>query len=122
MMYNFELLHGEEIIKIIDDVLIYSNNSVYTFIITNQRLLILAYPSGYHNSMEDLRISGKASYVRMKEIVLEKSISDIETVLKETDKYVIRFKDDSFIKIDNSDVYKVIKEVNYENKWNFYKW
>lgn len=116
MMYNFELLNDEKIKKIIDDVLIYTDNKRYTFIITNQRLLILDYPSGYHNSMEDLRISGKMNYVRMKEIILEKNINDIDRVLHEVDKYVIKFKDDSFIEMDNSDVYKIIKEVNYENR------
>ena len=53
-MYDFNLLDQEEIKLIIDDVLIYKDNKLYSFIITNKRLLVLDYPSPLCNSMEDL--------------------------------------------------------------------
>ena len=89
----------------------YNDNKLYSFIITNKRILILDYPSGYHNSMEDLRMSGKINYVRMKEIILAKKIEDIKEISNE--KNIIRFKDNSFIEIDNSrvcaELMKVVK-------------
>ncbi len=110
-MYDFDLLKNEKIKKIIDDVLVYNDNKLYSFIITNKRILILDYPSGYHNSMEDLRMSGKINYVRMKEIILAKKIEDIKEISNE--KNIIRFKDNSFIEIDNSrvcaELMKVVK-------------
>lgn len=63
-----------------------------TCIITNQRLLILDYPSGIHNSAEDLRISGKMNYIKMKEVIGEINLKDIETIIKESNNYTIEFK------------------------------
>ena len=110
-MYNFNLLNNEKIKKIFDDVLIYKDNKLYTIIITNKRLLILDYPSGIHNSMEDLRISGKMNYVKMKEIIFDVEISFIKEVSKQDDIIKIIFMDDSFIEIDNNDVYNELKEI-----------
>ena len=99
-MYNFNLINNEEIRLIVDDVLVYSDNKLYTFIITNKRLLVLDYPSGLYNSMEDLRIAGKMNYVRMKEIIFEKELNDIKKVYKVDDKNRITFVDGSFIEFD----------------------
>jgi len=109
-MYNFKLLNNENIKKIIDDVLIYKNNKLYSFIITNKRLLVFDYPSGYHNSMEDLRISGKINYIKMKEIIFERNVDDIKEITEKNGKYFIMFNDDSFIEIGNKNAYETIKE------------
>ena len=110
-MYNFKLLNGEEIRKIIDDVLVYPDNKLCTFIITSVRLLVLDYPSSFHNSMEDLRISGKVNYVRMKEIIFECQNNAIKSVIKNKNKYIIKILDHSFIETDNRDVYEELKKV-----------
>ena len=81
-MYNFKLLNNEEIVLIDDDVLIKNKDYKYTIILTNKRLLVLDYPSNTFNSMEDLRISGRINYVKMKEIILAKSLSNIKHIIK----------------------------------------
>ena len=107
-MYNFDLINGEEIKLIVDNVFIYRDNKLYTFIITNKRLLILDYPSGLYNSMEDLRITSKMNYVRMKEVIFEKGLDDIKNVSKIRKKNRITFVDDRFIEFDSQDVYDVL--------------
>ena len=120
-MYNFELINGEEIKLIDDDVLIYKDNKLYTFIITNKRLLVLDYPSGLYNSMEDLRISGKMNYIRTKEIIFEKNLDDIKFLSKESVKIKICFMDNSFIEFKNDDIYELLKDrCNDEDKWYIY--
>ena len=61
--------------------------------------------------MEDLRISGKMNYIKMKEIVIQKELSSIKEVIKNKDMIVIKFIDDSFIEMDNNDVYTELKKV-----------
>lgn len=101
-MYNFKLLDNEKIKLIDDDVLI--KDKIYTIIITNKRLLVLDYPSGLYNSSEDLRISGKLNYIKMKEIVLDININNIKKVEKNKELSKIVFLDDSFIEINSNDV------------------
>lgn len=108
-MYNFNLINDEEIRLIVDDVSTYKDNKLFTFIVTNKRLLVLDYPSGLYNSMEDLRISGKMNYVRMKEIILERKLSDIKNVYEVDNKKRITFIDDSFIEFDSDDIYNALK-------------
>ena len=76
-MYDFKLNKNEEIKLISDNTIIYTakEEKNITCIITNQRLLMLDYPSGIHNSAEDLRISGKMNYIRKKEIIEEIDLS-----------------------------------------------
>ena len=107
-IYNFDLLNDEEIKLIDDNVLIYKDNKLYTFIITNKRLLVLDYPSGLYNSMEDLRISGKMNYIRMKEIIFERNLDDIKLISNDSGKIKISFMDDNFIEFKSDDVYKAI--------------
>ena len=103
-MYNFKLLDNEEIILIDDNVLVKDRDNLYTVIITNKRLLVLDYPSNVYNSMEDLRISGKINYVKMKEIILEKKLDEIKRIDKSSEFSKIIFLDDSFIQIKSIDV------------------
>lgn len=109
-MYNFKLEDNEEIKLIVDDVLICENNRLYTFIITNKRLLILDYPSNICNSFEDLRISGRLNYVKMKEIVVDKDINDIKRISIKEDMVKILFNDDSYIEFVDKGIYSVIKD------------
>ena len=90
-MYNFKLIDDEKIKLIDDDVLIYKDNKLYTFIINNKRLLVLDYPCELYNSMEDLRISGKMNYIRMKEIIFEKNLDDIKLISNDSGRIKISF-------------------------------
>ena len=97
-MYDFKLNKGEEIKLISDNTIVYTSSEErnVTCIITNKRLLILDYPSGVHNSAEDLRISGKMNYIRMKEIIGEIDLKDIEIIVKEADYYRIELKNKEY--------------------------
>ena len=106
-MYNFKLLDNEEIALIDDNVIIKDKDNLYTVIITNKRLLVLDYPSNVYNSMEDLRISGKINYVKMKEIILEKKLKEIKKIDDMIEFNKIIFLDDSFI---------LIKFIDFINK------
>ena len=61
-------------------------------------------PSNVYNSMEDLRISGKINYVKMKEIILEKKLNEIKKIDDRSEFSKIIFLDDSFIEIKSIDV------------------
>ena len=90
-MYDFKLNKGEEIKLISDNTIVYTSSEErnVTCIITNKRLLILDYPSGVHNSAEDLRISGKMTYIRKKEIAADINLKDITSITKENNYYKI---------------------------------
>ena len=107
-MYNYKLLDNEEIKLIMDDVLILSNHKLYTFIITNMRLLVLDYPSDIHNSMEDLRISGRTNYVKMKEILFEEKLINIKKIILDNDMVTISFKDDKELSFIGHEIYNVL--------------
>lgn len=100
-MYDFTLNKNEEIELISDDTVVYLENEIknVTGIITNQRFLLLDYPSGIYNSAEDLRISGKMTYIRKKEIIGDIDLKDIETITKDADYYKIEFKNKEYIKL-----------------------
>ena len=55
-MYDIKLFDNEKIELISDNTLVYtdSGDKNCSSIVTNMRYLILDYPSGIHNSMEDL--------------------------------------------------------------------
>ena len=84
-MYDFKLNKNEEIKLISDNTIVYTakEEKNVTCIISNQRLLILDYPSGIYNSAEDLRISGKMTYIRKKEIAADINLKDITSITKE---------------------------------------
>ena len=106
-MYDFTLNKNEEIELISDDTVVYLENEIknVTGIITNQRFLLLDYPSGIYNSAEDLRISGKMTYIRKKEIICEIKLQKIKSIINDKDCYKIELdvghinlKDDEIIK------------------------
>ena len=104
-MYDFKLKNNEEIRLISDDTIIYTDNEEInvTCIITNQRLLILDYPSGIYNSAEDLRVSGKMTYIRKKEIVAEINLKDITSIIKENNYYRIELNNKSYINLSDEE-------------------
>ena len=110
-MYDFRLNNNEEIKLISDNAIVYSSNDEknVTCIITNQRLLFLDYPSGVHNSAEDLRISGKMNYIRKKEVIGEVNLKYIENITKESDYYRIEFKNKEYINLIDDDIIGYLK-------------
>lgn len=118
-MYNI-ILNKNEIIKLIsDNTIVYTTKEEknVTCIITNQRLLILDYPSGIHNSAEDLRISGKINYIKMKEVIGEINLKDIETIIKESNYYKIEFKNKEYINMKDNEVIDYLKGEKNEEKY-----
>ena len=111
-MYDILFNKNEEIQLISDDTKIYIQKTykTYTCIITNQRLLILDYPSPYHNSKEDLRISGKMTYIRKKEVISSVDLKDIISIDYKNKYCKINIKDDKYININDTEV------INYLNK------
>lgn len=104
-MYDFELGKNEKIILINDDVIVGSENKKYTIIVTNKRLLVLDYPSKFHNSIEDLRAIGRINTVKMKEVICEKKLIDIKNI---NNKQII-FDDDSYIVINDKEIINLLK-------------
>ena len=111
-MYNFKLNKNEEIKLISDNTIVYTDKEEInvTCIITNQRLLILDYPSGVHNSAEDLRISGKMTYIRKKEVIGEIDLKDIENITKESDHYKIEFNNKEYINLNDNEIIEYLKK------------
>ena len=67
-MYNFELMNGEIVRKIFDDVFIKQgeNEKNTTIVLTNKRLLFLDYVM-QNEGLEVLRIARGADYIKYKE-------------------------------------------------------
>lgn len=110
-MYNFKLNENETIILIDDYVLVKNNHEYFTIIITNERLLVLDYPKALYNSNEDLRISGKLNYLKMKELILSKRITEIKKIIDNSKYHKIIFTDDTYIEIKSKDVISKLKEL-----------
>ena len=112
-MYDILFNKNEEIQLISDDTKIYIQKTykTYTCIITNQRLLILDYPSSYHNSKEDLRISGKMPYIRKKEVISSVDLKDIISIDYKNKYCKINIKDDKYININDTEVINYLKKV-----------
>lgn len=112
-MYDLKLHNSEEIKLISDDVVIYTPKEEIhvTGIITNQRLLILDYPSGIHNSAEDLRITGRMTYIRKKEVIGEIILTDIKALKKEKDYYKIELNNKEYININNDAIIEYLKKL-----------
>lgn len=110
-MYDFKLNKGEEIKLISDNTIVYTINEEknVTCIITNKRLLFLDYPSGIHNSAEDLRISGKMTYIKKKEVIGEIDLKDIENITRESDYYKIEFKSKKYINLNDDEIIEYLK-------------
>ena len=111
-MYDFKLNKNEEIKLISDNTIIYTDieEKNVTSIVTNQRLLILDYPSGIYNSKEDLRISGKMTYIRKKEIICEINLQDIKSIIKDKSYYKIELDNNSYINLVDDEIISFLKD------------
>lgn len=110
-MYDFKLDQNEEIKLISDNTIIYfdQEGKNYTSIITNKRLLILDYPSGVHNSAEDLRISGRMTYIRKKEVISEIYLNDMVSLENEKQFYKIILKNGKYLNINDDEIINYLK-------------
>ena len=110
-MYDFKLEQNEEIKLISDNTIIYfdKESKNYTSIITNKRLLILDYPSGVHNSAEDLRISGRMTYIRKKEVILEIYLNDMVSLENEKQFYKIILRNGKYLNINDDEIINYLK-------------
>ena len=109
-MYDLKLNKNEKIVIISDNTQILNQNHEYTTIITNERLLILDYPSNYHNSKEELRILNKMNYIKTKEIILEIKLSQINDIKTKDDNATITFKDGQYITIKDNEILSNLKK------------
>ena len=111
-MYDIKLMDNEKILLISDNSLIYNFNyeKKYTTVVTNFRLLILDYPSKINNSLEDLRISQRLTYINKKEIILSIKLEDINDIVRQDNYYKISFND-NYILIKDKDIINKIKEL-----------
>lgn len=115
-MYDFKLNKNEEIKLISDNTIIYTDieEKNVTSIVTNQRLLILDYPSGIYNSAEDLRISGKMTYIRKKEIICEINLQDIKSIIKDKSYYKIELDNNSYINLVDDEIISFLKDRSFK--------
>ena len=115
-MYNFKLEKDEEIILISDNTKVLNKDNYFSSIITNKRLLILDYPSSYHNSMEELRIMNKMNYIKMKEIIFSQDLNSIKDITNKNNYYEIIFNDNTKIVIDDESIINELKNIIIQNK------
>lgn len=110
-MYDFKLEQNEEVKLISDNTIIYfdKESKNYTSIITNKRLLILDYPSGVHNSAEDLRISGRMTYIRKKEVISEIYLNDMISLENEKQFYKIILQNGKYLNINDDEIINYLK-------------
>jgi len=60
-------------------------------------------------SMEDLRISGKITYIKKKEIIFSIFLNDIDKIVKDSDYDKIMFKNGEYILINDNDIVLCLK-------------
>ena len=109
-MYDFKLNSKEKIVLIDDDVVFKNKAEYLTIIITNERLLVLDYPSSLYNSNEDLRTSGRLNYIKMKEVILSKELTEIKTIETNSEYSKIVFTDDTYLEIKSEEVINKLKD------------
>ena len=105
-MYDIKFLPDEKIELISDNTLVYTKegDKNCSSVVTNIRYLILDYPSGVYNSMEDLRISGKINYIKKKEIILSVNISDIDKIVRDNDYDKIVLNNQEYILVNDKEI------------------
>lgn len=104
-MYIFDKLENEEIEYISDSAILKVNeqDKNISVILTNQRLLLLDYPSKVNNYEEALK-SKAVNYIEKKEVILEVNLSDIISI--ENDKYTL--KDTNYFYLKDEELKKYI--------------
>ena len=110
-MYNFNLLHDEELIKVFDDVFIKQeeNKKTTTIALTNKRLLFLDYLTS-NDSAEVLRIAKGIDYLKYKEVYYELALDELKNIKKE-ENYLLFFKGDKSFEFDNKELYLLLKDI-----------
>lgn len=111
-MYEFNKLENEEILLISDNTTLKKENKDIniTTILTNERLILLDYPSNINSYEDALRFSQNQSFIKKKEIIFETKINEIDEIIEETyDKYVL--KNSAFFYLKDVDLKKRVRMV-----------
>ena len=111
IMYEIKFLDNEKIELISDNTLVYTKDGEKncSSVVTNMRYLILDYPSGVYNSMEDLRTSGKITYIKKKEIILSVNINDINKIVKDNDYDKILLNNQEYVMINDNEIVEYLE-------------
>ena len=109
MMYNFELINNEEIIKIFDKIFIKQgeNEKDTTIILTNKRILFLEYLIENEGS-EILRITKGVNYIKHKEVYYQINLNEIENITNGK-YYQVVLKNDMSFEFDDDELYNLLK-------------
>ena len=108
-MYNFNLVDGEEIIKVFDDDYVKQgeNEKNTTIAVTNKRILFMDYDKEDPN--ENLRIGRGIDYVRYKEVYYQVNIEDIRKIV-EGELYMVILNTGIEFELDNEELVCILKE------------
>jgi len=110
-MYDFNLINGEEVVKIFDNVWVKQGNNEKntTIALTNKRLLFLEYSKD--NPNEVLRTARGLEYPRYKEVYYKIELTNIKEV-KEDENYSITLEDNTYFEFDNIQLFELLKKYN----------
>jgi len=108
-MYDFNLIKGEEVLKIFDNVWIKQgdNEKNTTIALTNQRLLFLEYPKD--NPNEVLRTARGLDYPRYKEVYHQIELTNIKEI-SDNENYSITLINNTSFEFDNSELFELLKK------------
>jgi len=110
-MYDFNLINGEEVVEIFDNVWVKQGNNEKntTIALTNKRLLFLEYSKDDPN--EVLRTARGLDYPRYKEVYYQIELTNISEV-KESENYSVTLEDNTYFEFDDSHLFDLLKKNN----------
>lgn len=108
-MYNFDLLKGEEVVEIFENIWIKrgKNEKNTTIALTNKRILFLEYDNNDPN--EVLRISRGLSYQRYKEVYYQVELSNIKKIF-EKENYCVVINNDILFEFSDESLFSLLKK------------
>lgn len=108
-MYNFNLIKGEEVIEIFDNIWVKQgkNEKNTTIALTNKRMLFLEYVNDDPN--EVLRISRGLSYPRYKEVYYQVELSNVREI-NENENYSVILNDGVSFEFADDKLFSLLKK------------
>lgn len=106
-MYNFNLMDGEEVVSVFDEVLIRQEGrqKFVSIALTNKRMLFLDYIN--EGPAETLRVTRTTNYIRFKEVTHIINLNDIDSINKQ-EYYLVTLKDNISFEFDNDELYNML--------------